>query len=293
MRHIHGSESSNLDLVPGICYEIWCWYNIYFTGNFNGAVDFDPGQGTANLTTNGLDDAFIVKLDLNGNFVWVKQFGGTGSDKIWDIDIDIDGNIYTTGHFGNTVDFDPGPGNYPLTTTTNDLNCFISKLDKNGNFIFAKNFSGGFTVGESLVLDSSKNVYIFGAYAGYGNSIDFDPGPATYNISGGDLFTVKLDKDGIFSWAAAYLTQITGSFQTIYSDIAVDVFKNVYITGSFPFTVDFDPGPANYNATPIGSRDVYIHKLGQENHNGIIKASSKANKGATFDIYIPAEQHTI
>src|SRR5215217_5281655 len=54
--------------------------NIYVTGNFQGAVDFDPGVGVSNLTATGGDDIFISKSDAAGNFIWVKKIGGFGLD---------------------------------------------------------------------------------------------------------------------------------------------------------------------------------------------------------------------
>ena len=52
--------------------------NVLTTGSFSGIGDFDPGAGTFNLTSAGLTEIFISKLDAPGNFVWAKQLGGTG-----------------------------------------------------------------------------------------------------------------------------------------------------------------------------------------------------------------------
>ena len=84
--------------------------NIYTTGLFQGTVDFDPGAGTANLTSNGNKDAAVLKLDSSGNYVWAKSFGGTRMDFAWSVAVDSSGNVYTTGYFNGTVDFDPGAG---------------------------------------------------------------------------------------------------------------------------------------------------------------------------------------
>ncbi|MBK7970513.1 MAG: hypothetical protein IPK08_17125 [Bacteroidetes bacterium] len=62
------------------------------------------------LTSFGINDGFIAKLDNNGEFIFAKQIGGTTNDKISSMAMDQHWNLYTTGNFGLTADFDPGPG---------------------------------------------------------------------------------------------------------------------------------------------------------------------------------------
>ena len=71
------------------------------------------------------------------NFLWAKQHGGTSQDYGFSITTDNQGNVYTSGSFWGTVDFDPGPGFFNLTSAgTYDV--FVSKLDASGNFLWAK-----------------------------------------------------------------------------------------------------------------------------------------------------------
>jgi hypothetical protein len=96
-------------------------------GVFGGTADFDPGPGTYYLTSAGGFDIFVLKLDSGGNFVWAYSMTGPGSKQGNSIGVDSGGNVYTTGQFRDTVDFDPGPGTYYLTSAgQNDL--FVLKL---------------------------------------------------------------------------------------------------------------------------------------------------------------------
>jgi len=105
--------------------------NVYTTGFFNGIADFDPGAGEANLTSAGGNDSFISKLDSSGNIVWAERLGGTSSDLGYSIAVDSSGNVYTTGNFQGTVDFDPGAGEANLTSFgSNDV--FVLKLTPSG-----------------------------------------------------------------------------------------------------------------------------------------------------------------
>jgi len=101
--------------------------NIYVTGSFKATVDFDPGAGTFNLTSAGLWDIFVSKLDGNGDFIWAKSIGGTDSDGIYGVAVDSIGDVYTTGYFISTVDFDPGVGTFNLISAGGS-DIFIFKL---------------------------------------------------------------------------------------------------------------------------------------------------------------------
>ena len=231
--------------------------NIYATGFFSDTVDFDPGPGVFNLTSVGITDIFICKLDASGNYLWAKSVGGTDYDFGISIKTDDSGNVYTTGNFLDTVDFDPCAATYSITSMgTYDI--FILKLDSSGNYIWVKTFGGQEPQSVSSIdVDASGNVYTTGYFY---TSADFDPGPNVfYLISEGenDVFVSKLDSMGNFIWAKQF-----GNYDEDEGlSIATDNSGNVYTTGTFKVTVDFDPGQGGYNLISAGSEDIFISKL--------------------------------
>ena len=223
--------------------------NVYTVGFFEGTVDFDPGAGTANLTSAGSSDVFVSKLDSNGAFVWGKRFGGAGGEDGRSVSVDSSGNVYSTGYFSGTVDFDPGEGTFELTTPSAFQRAFVSKLDSNGAFVWAKKFAGtvAFATSEarSVAVDSSGNVYTTGYFE---STEDFDPGAGTANLTSAgsfDVFVSKLDSEGAFVWAK----RLGGVGDERAQRVAVDSSGNVYTGGKFSGTVDFDPGTGTANLT--------------------------------------------
>ena len=234
--------------------------NVYTVGYFGAAGDFDPGTGTFTLTPVAGNDIFILKLDALGNFVWAEQLGGPGNDKGYSIALDASGNVYTTGTFRNTVDFDPGTGVSNLTSAGNQ-DIFISKLDPAGNFVWAKRM--GATDGDygfSIDIDPSGNVLTTGYFSG---TADFDPGAGVSNlVTAGtdfDVFVSKLNAAGTFIWAR----RLGGGDTDIGQAIATDASGNVYITGYFRGTTDQDPGTGTFNvvATDPLVSNTFITKL--------------------------------
>ena len=234
--------------------------NIIVCGSFEGTCDFDPGAGTFNLTTNGDRDIYILKLNSSGNFLWAKSIGSVGLDEATSVDVDPAGNVYSTGYFNYTVDFDPGVGTFTLTNTTND-NAFILKLDASGNFAFAKHLKvDDNSIGYSIKLDATGNIYACGSFRA--TLFDMDPGATTFTVasvsSTDDIFVLKLNASGNFVWGK---TMGGVDYEEAY-DLALDGLGNIYTTGYFQDVCDFDPGPSTFtlNATGI-STEIFISKL--------------------------------
>lgn len=227
--------------------------NLVTIGLFQDTVDFDPGPGTYTLSSAGSNDVFISKLDSSGNLVWARQLGGISQDSISSIAIDNANNIYTTGSFQGTVDFDPGPGVYNLTAGPP---CFILKVDNSGGLIWAKQVA---PLARDMAADSSGNFVITGTGGG-----DFDPGPGVYNlpsISKGDGFIARYDGAGDLVWAKQLTGQIQGPGMNAFG-VATDYVGNVFGVGFFSQTTfDFDPGPDVYNLTCLADICSYVVKL--------------------------------
>jgi hypothetical protein len=234
--------------------------NIYVVGHFTDNTDFDPGPGVVALTSAGSWDVFVTKLDNAGNLLWVKQFAGVTEEERGNaIAVDAAGNVYTTGCFKGTIDFNPGAGSYPLTAEYIDV--FVSKLDTDGNFVWAANMGGQFTdIGASIAVDAAGNVYTTGYFKGWA---DFDPGPGAfwliYNTSNADVFICKLSPTGTLVWAKQFTSE--PYFECYGHALALDPSGNVFVTGKFYGYADFDTGPAKFLLHASGLFDGFVCKL--------------------------------
>ncbi len=248
--------------------------NSYVTGYFSGTVDFDPGAGTANLTSAGSGDIFIAKYDASGNYVWAGNMGGTFADYGYGIAVDGSGNSYVTGYFQGTADFDPGAGTANLTSA-GSRDIFIAKYDASGNYVWAGNMGGtSYDIGYGIAVDGSGNSYVTGYFQG---TADFDPGTGTANLSSAgsiDIFIAKYDASGNYVWAG----NMGGTSNEFGFGIAVDGSGNSYVTGYFEGTVDFDPGTGTANLSSAGNNDIFIAKYeASGNYAWAIQAGGTSN----------------
>lgn len=233
--------------------------NIYVTGLFMDTVDFDPGPGVTKLISAGKADVFVAKFSAAGNLVWAKNFGGTGDDQGNTIQVDSKGDIYLGGFFNNDFKFNPSTTKIDMTSIGN-RDVFISKLNSSGNLIWAKQYGGAFMESISgLAVNSLGEVYISGNYeqsmtcaVGAGSTVLTTTSSSTF-----DFFVSKLDASGKLLWAKNSGT----SSYNISTSLAIDSLNNVYVSGSFTNTSDFDPSPSTSNLTSFGSSDIFILKL--------------------------------
>ncbi len=241
--------------------------NVYATGRFFGTVDFDPGAGVQNLS-GASDRMFVVKLDSVGDYVWAgSNSSATTNASSWGFGIatDSSGNVYTTGRFSDTFDFDPGPGISNLSAPSGS-EIFVSKWDNNGDFVWAADMdsssgNSGIDRGLDIAVDSDANIYVTGYFRG---TVDFDPGPYSSPLttlstgSSRNAFVFKLDTDRNFVWAKNIADSASDSAG---EGLTVDAQGNVYTTGWFNDTADFDPGSGTNNRTSQGGLDAFVGKL--------------------------------
>jgi len=239
-------------------------------------ADFDPGAGTFNMISTGFTDIFVSKLDASGNFVWAKRMGGTGWDECYSIVVDSSGNVYTTGYFRGTVDFDPGAGTFNMTSA-GGTDIFVSKLDLLGNFVWAIPMGGALNdYGTSIVLDGSANVYVMGDQ--YSGTVDFDPGAGVYNVNNTGTeanFIAQYDNSGNFRCAFAITP---GHNEAHYNHHLAVAGSNIYITASFDIAgTDLDPCPPVYNLPNNNGYDIYVAKYDMSNCNCVPPPPPVAN----------------
>lgn len=221
--------------------------------------------------------SFLFYQSFAQTFAWSNSIGGSGNEVGRSIVTDASGNVYTTGDFSGTVDFNPGAGTFNLTSS-GTFSGFVQKLDANGNFVWAMALDGASTCrGIKLATDPSGNVYVTGFFTGI---VDFDPGPGTdFHDAGStvfrDYFILKLNSSGNFVWAHTFgaANEATGS------DVAIDAQNNVIIVGHFSNTVDFDPS-AGMDTLSANNEDIFIHKLDSAgNHLWVRSLNSPSDDG--------------
>src|SRR5690554_141323 len=322
--------------------------NVYITGQFqrtSGGCEFGYPNTFTTITlpsSAGYNIGFVAKLNTNGEFQWIKTFEG-GTCFPASISVDPNGDVYTTGYFSGTVDFDPGAGTVNLTSTgTTGSDVFVSKLDNNGNYLWARNFgaTGSNSVMGRSIVTTATHVYIKGYYEDAVNfrlSGDFvDKTVSGAPTSGfGDYFIAKINSAGTSTnWAYKISRggttgyQLAGNTLAISSEgtklyatgdrsggifvtkinnglsasedwiktfgstskgqaIAGDGDDNVFFTGNFSGTVDFDGSAATDSLTAIGTSDAFVARLDTDGNDLFAKqfgGTSSSNQGNAIQI---------
>jgi hypothetical protein len=170
--------------------------NLYMSSCFKGQFDVNPNGGEEIITATGSNDIFITMLDKQGDFQWVRTFGGDEKNMAMDISIDKSGFIFVAGFYGGNGDFNPGNGTAEMTAT-HDADTFLCKFTRDGDYKWSRSWKGdGKVTVFSLATDPNGNVYMSGRYS---KTIDFAPGPTndTKTASGfSDAFLLKLTPQG-------------------------------------------------------------------------------------------------
>ncbi|MBK9453788.1 MAG: T9SS type A sorting domain-containing protein [Bacteroidetes bacterium] len=240
--------------------------NVYISGAYEGITDFDPGLAVQNRSPAGAWDAYVLKLDTAGNFLWVATAGAPAGDEwAFALEVDAAGNAVATGILNGPTDFDPGPGTAVLTPSGLQ-SAFVWKLNANGSLGWIRQIDGsGSAAGRGIDLDAAGNVWACGFFEG---TMDFDPGSAVLQQTSAGLqdgYLVKLDAGGNLLWAQYY----GGNSSDRVENVEVGPLGNVFLAGNFQDTVDFDPSPGS--SFPLASPLYESAFLAQIDVNGAFR----------------------
>ncbi len=253
--------------------------NIYTVGSFsNLGFDIDFGVDTSLLGYSGGDDIFILKNNTYGEFLWAKGIGGKRREKASSVSVDDSGNVYITGTFEDTVDFNPGVNTNILTAI--GTNIFVLKLNTNGDFVWVKNIPTTLINNNpSIKISNDGSVIVSGDFSG---NPDFDPGSGVFNLGTSltiTLFVLKLNNQGEFVFAKKL-----GSGNNY--GMCLDNSGNIYTTGNFNSSSDFDPDSSVFNLNRTGANGIYISKLNANGNFLWAKSFKGNNSGMGFDIFV-------
>lgn len=215
--------------------------NPIICGSFYGSLY----SGSVSLTSNGGNDAFIIKYDSAGNTIFGNNWGSTAwnnpTNESKGVASDQNGNIYVTGHFNLTIDADPSNGVSNLTSNGN-ADVFVIKYNPTGSLLWAKSFGGTDNdQGNDISISGSGNICMVGMANG---NVDFNPSIAINTISstGAYGYLLEWDQNSNFSFVKGFLP---GNSQSM--GVLTNVsFKNneFFVLGKSYGLVDMDPSNA-------------------------------------------------
>lgn len=245
----------------------------YLTGIFNDTSFF----GIDTLFSEGERDAFLAKLNSDGDFLWSRRVGGSSHDYARHVDIDPNGDVLFCG---NIIGLTSINGN--IVGTNNQPTAYLIKYDSNGNFMDFAHFDTPHKSSfEQFTFDADNNIYLVGKINGYG-TINGTTITAANSSTWNDLCIIKLDEQFNVIWGKT----AGGNYSDIANCITLKD-STIYIGGSYSSTAIFDTITTTFNSTATGSssnahKDLFIAAY---NLNGNIKWLKTAGNEGVDEIY--------
>jgi gliding motility-associated-like protein len=211
---------------------------VYLAGQLTGTVDL---YGTTLVSTEQyVSDLFVVKMERDGTVIWAAAASSLGQDRVWDLSVDAQGNVYVQALFSSTPTIAGtllGPAEAGNT---------LFGLDAAGQFQMAVSMdaTGGILRSIEGVKDAGGGVYIAGVFFG------------TFALQGynftslgiDDIFLGKLTPAGVVP-SAADIKHYGGSGSQQAYDLHQEAGGPLVMTG-------FTSGTMNFDGIPLTAGDV-------------------------------------
>lgn len=242
-----------------------------FCGSFSDTVQW----GDVQLMSKGKIDMFLMKVNPQGQVLWaVSACGDTTSTIGRGVAVDQNNNVYVCGSFVKFIKI----GTDSLTSQTLKQGAFIAKFDKDGNYLWAKAFSGTQNDYVEKVSVSDTNLY---ASVKFSDTIYVDNNMVVSDYPGikassSCSLIAGMNTDGNLHWIAKInaKSSFTRGLSAGVSSGDVYCISEASIDAASPWISI--AGNDEYFAAmgnPIGSTDDYVYKLNK--NNGQVKWINK------------------
>ncbi|MEM8485596.1 MAG: T9SS type A sorting domain-containing protein [Bacteroidota bacterium] len=240
--------------------------NVYVTGHYVTALDFNPADTTGVLANNGNSDVFIASYTKTGAYRYAYGFGGPSLDYGAGIAVDSQKNVYVAGFFVGEVAFDPedkdGDGDTEIRVAESLSDMYLVSYDDAGRFRFVYTYDTANRIvierKVELGIDAADNIYMSGESVGV---VAYDPEDADGD---GDLVQRSADALGS-AFLASYKPTGELRFANVFKggtseskDVFTDKDGVSFITGSHIGEVDFDPGLDTAIISSTSGSDVFV-----------------------------------
>jgi len=234
---------------------------VYAAGYFDDTVNFEEDWGGSDLKTcAGGYDIFVTKINADGSYDWTHRMGAAGVDHGYGVATDSTGNVYVTGYFVLTVNFEEDWGGTDFKSSAGDADIFLMRVNGDGTYGWTRRLGGSTSDrGYDIAADSASNLYVIGDFS---DTVDFgqDWGQSDLESSAGgqDIFISKAHGDGTYGW-----TSRMGATENDYGySITLDGAGNIFMAGTFCDTVNFaDDWRGSDSKTSAGSNDIFVTKI--------------------------------
>ncbi len=237
---------------------------IYLAGRLTNTADMAFGAAVSTLIGNNADQ-FICKYDFLGNLIWKKLIGNpNNNESISGLVADAAGNIYATGFFMGTCNFDVGASNQSLTSVGGS-DIFIAKYSPSGGLLNLLRI-GGLSAdgGKALCIDASGNIGLIGTFS---ETVDFDSGAGVSEFTvtnSPNVFVAKYSPLFTHIWSVS----VGGSNSAEYAGrITCDAAGNLFVCGGISSATDFDLGAGVVSFPFVGQVDIFVASYNGLNGN--------------------------
>jgi len=237
--------------------------NIYVVGGFqNRGASLNANYGPYSITSNGEWDAFVFKMDKDGNWLWAEGFGSNKADRANSIAIDVCDDIYICGEYRNPMVFAGANASNGTDTLSHKQkrDVFVAKMNNQGEWKWAKRArSEGTDKPYQMSVDANKQVFVGGTARGeltFSNGLVV--GPQIPGDTTASSWVAQIDgtsNNGDWVWAKTAGSDTDDDDRT--GDICPDGFGNVYAIGFYEDAANFDGTILN----SLGRKDIFVWKM--------------------------------